>query len=60
MRIVDARTALPILYNDYETFKSLLEDFQRAVREADLEDRVHYLAHGDAYEFEVQRAPARN
>ncbi len=57
MRIVDARTTLPIHYNDYEAFKSPLEDFKRAVREADLEDRVHYLAHGDTYEFEVQGAP---
>jgi L-ascorbate metabolism protein UlaG (beta-lactamase superfamily) len=60
MRIVDAQTTLPIHYNDYEAFKSPLEDFQRAVREANLEDRVHYLSHGDTYEFGVQRAPARN
>jgi L-ascorbate metabolism protein UlaG (beta-lactamase superfamily) len=58
MRIVEARTTLPIHYNDYEAFKSPLEDFKQAVREADLEDRVHYLAHGDTYEFEVQGAPA--
>jgi L-ascorbate metabolism protein UlaG (beta-lactamase superfamily) len=58
MRIVEARTTLPIHYNDYEAFKSPLEDFKQAVRVADLEDRVHYLAHGDTYEFEVQGAPA--
>jgi L-ascorbate metabolism protein UlaG (beta-lactamase superfamily) len=53
MRIVDPRTAIPIHYNDYEAFKSPLEDFKQAVLAADLEDRVHYLSHGDTYEFEV-------
>ena len=60
MRIVDPRTAIPIHYNDYEAFKSPLEDFERAVNEAGLKDRVHYVAHGDTYEFEVQSAPAGN
>ena len=58
MRIVDPSTAIPIHYNDYEVFKSPLEDFKQAVNQAGLESKVHYLAHGDTYEFEVQRAPA--
>ena len=58
MRIVDPRTAIPIHYNDYEAFKSPLEDFKRAVNQAGLEDRVHYLAHGDTYEFDLQSARA--
>jgi L-ascorbate metabolism protein UlaG (beta-lactamase superfamily) len=53
MRIIDPRTAIPIHYNDYEAFKSPLEDFKRSVNAAGLEDRVHYLNHGDTYEFEV-------
>ena len=53
MRIIDPRTTIPIHYNDYEAFESPLEDFKQAVNEADLEDRVHYLSHGDTYEFEV-------
>jgi L-ascorbate metabolism protein UlaG (beta-lactamase superfamily) len=60
MKIVNARTTLPIHYNDYEVFQSPLEDFKRAVREANLEDRVRYLAHGDTYEFEVKKTPAGN
>ena len=56
MRIVDPRTAIPIHYNDYEVFTSPLEDFKRAVSEAGLDDRVHYLTHGDTYEFEVPGA----
>ncbi len=53
MRIMDAGTAIPIHYNDYTRFESPLEDFKRAVTDADLDDRVHYLGHGDTYEFEV-------
>ena len=53
MRIVDPRTTIPIHYNDYEAFESPLEDFKLAVNEAGLADRVHYLGHGDTYEFEV-------
>ena len=56
IRIIDPRTAIPIHYNDYTVFKSSLEDFKRAVVEAGLEDRVHYLEHGDTYEFEVPAA----
>jgi L-ascorbate metabolism protein UlaG (beta-lactamase superfamily) len=52
MRLLNPRTAIPIHYNDYEVFKSPLEDFQRAVA-AGLEERVHYLSHGDTYTFEV-------
>ncbi len=56
MRIMDARTTVPIHYNDYTRFESPLEDFKRAVTNAGLEDRVRYLAHGETYEFEVPAA----
>ena len=56
MRIMDARTTIPIHYNDYTRFESPLEDFKRAVASAGLDDRVHYLGHGDTYEFEVPAA----
>ena len=56
LRIMDPRTAIPIHYNDYTAFKSPLEDFKMAVRSAGLEDRVHYLEHGDTYGFEVPRS----
>jgi L-ascorbate metabolism protein UlaG (beta-lactamase superfamily) len=55
--IIGPRTAIPIHYNDYTAFKSPLEDFKRAVVEAGLEHRVHYLGHGETYEFEVPPAP---
>jgi L-ascorbate metabolism protein UlaG (beta-lactamase superfamily) len=57
IRVIDPRSAIPIHYNDYTVFKSPLEDFRRAVVEAGLEDRVHYLSHGDTYGFEVPPAP---
>jgi L-ascorbate metabolism protein UlaG (beta-lactamase superfamily) len=51
MRIVDPALAIPIHYNDYDVFTSSLEDFQAEVRAAGLEDRVHYLRHGETYRF---------
>jgi L-ascorbate metabolism protein UlaG (beta-lactamase superfamily) len=53
IRIVNPRKAIPIHYNDYGVFKSPLDDFRVAVREAGLEDRVHYLAHGETFDIEV-------
>ncbi len=54
MQTVNPRRAIPIHYNDYDVFQSPLSDFQREVREAGLEDRVHYLNHGDTYRFTVK------
>ena len=51
MRIVDPALAIPIHYNDYDVFTSSLSDFQDEVRVAGLEDRVHYLSHGETYTF---------
>ncbi|HEX8151833.1 MAG TPA: MBL fold metallo-hydrolase [Thermoanaerobaculia bacterium] len=50
-RILDPQTAIPIHYNDYEVFKSPLDDFKRAIREAGHEDRVRYLAHGETFRW---------
>jgi L-ascorbate metabolism protein UlaG (beta-lactamase superfamily) len=56
IRIVDPREAIPIHYNDYGVFKSSLQDFQRAVTAAGLDDRVRYLAHGQTHHFQVTDA----
>jgi L-ascorbate metabolism protein UlaG (beta-lactamase superfamily) len=53
IRIVNPRTAIPIHYNDYGVFKSPLDEFKAAVREAGFENRVHYLAHGETFDIEV-------
>jgi L-ascorbate metabolism protein UlaG (beta-lactamase superfamily) len=52
-KIINPKKAIPIHYNDYDVFKSKLEDFQAQIREAGLEDRIHYLMHGETYNFEV-------
>jgi L-ascorbate metabolism protein UlaG (beta-lactamase superfamily) len=57
MRIVKPTLGIPIHYNDYDRFESPLSDFQEEVKAAGLEDRIHYLKHGETYTFEVQ-APA--
>lgn len=56
IRITNPRTAIPIHYNDYTVFKSPLDEFKAAVRAAGLEDRVHYLAHGETFDIEVPAA----
>jgi L-ascorbate metabolism protein UlaG (beta-lactamase superfamily) len=53
IRIINPREVIPIHYNDYEVFKSPLEDFRKAVEAAGFADRVRYLSHGETYNFEV-------
>jgi L-ascorbate metabolism protein UlaG (beta-lactamase superfamily) len=53
MQIVAPQRAIPIHYNDYDVFTSPLADFQQEVQAAGLEERVHYLHHGDTYTFTV-------
>jgi L-ascorbate metabolism protein UlaG (beta-lactamase superfamily) len=53
IKIVQPETVIPIHYNDYDVFKSPLEDFKRAAEAAGFGDRIVYLAHGETYDFEV-------
>ena len=53
LQAVGPRLAIPIHYDDYEAFKSPLEDFVAAVRDAGLEDRVRYVARGDSIDLAV-------
>ena len=53
IRIIHPDKTIPIHYNDYPVFKSPLNDFIRAVKEAGLESRVHYLSHGETYTFQI-------
>jgi L-ascorbate metabolism protein UlaG (beta-lactamase superfamily) len=53
IKIINPDEVIPIHYNDYEVFKSPLDDFKRAVEEAGLANRVKYLSHGETYNFEV-------
>jgi L-ascorbate metabolism protein UlaG (beta-lactamase superfamily) len=56
IRIVQPEMAIPIHYNDYDVFKSPLDDFKAAVAKAGLTERVTYLSHGDSYEFKSRSA----
>lgn len=51
IRIIKPRMTVPIHYNDYDVFKSPLEDFLQKVREAGLERQVTYLSHGETFSF---------
>jgi len=51
MQVVRPRKTIPIHYNDYDVFKSPLENFAREVKAAGLERDVVYLAHGETYSF---------
>ena len=51
LRIVQPKGAIPIHYNDYTVFESPLDDFIRLVEKAGLHDKVHYLRHGETFEF---------
>lgn len=51
VRLINPDTAIPIHYNDYDVFKSPLEDFKRTAEEAGLTDKIVYLAHGETYNF---------
>lgn len=56
IRLINPREVIPIHYNDYEVFKSPLEDFKQAVAVAGFADRVKYLSHGETYDFEVAQS----
>jgi L-ascorbate metabolism protein UlaG (beta-lactamase superfamily) len=51
MRIIDPALAIPIHYDDYDVFTSPLSDFREEISAAGLEDRVHYLRHGETYRW---------
>ena len=56
VRIVNPKKVIPIHYNDYEVFKSPLEDFRAAAEEAGLAERMIRLSRGETYDFEVPRS----
>ncbi|ACK73780.1 conserved hypothetical protein (plasmid) [Gloeothece citriformis PCC 7424] len=51
IQIIEPRLSIPIHFNDYTIFKSSLEEFIEAVKQAGLEERVMYLKHGDTYQW---------
>jgi len=53
LRIIKPEIAIPIHYDDYDVFKSPLEDFVKEVNEASLSNRVQYLNRGQTYSLRV-------
>ncbi len=53
LHIINPHEAIPVHYNDYNVFKSPLEDFKEFVRLSEFEGRVKYLEHGSTYTFDV-------
>jgi L-ascorbate metabolism protein UlaG (beta-lactamase superfamily) len=59
VKVVRAGVNIPIHYNDYDFFRSPLDDFRRAIERAGLEERLAYLGHGDVSEFSVRGSAAQ-
>lgn len=53
VKMLDPHKVIPIHYNDYDVFKSPLEDFKRSAAAAGLQDKMVYLAHGDTFRFAI-------
>jgi L-ascorbate metabolism protein UlaG (beta-lactamase superfamily) len=49
LQLIAPQRAIPIHYDDYDRFKSPLSDFQKAVNEAGLANKVSYLKRGETY-----------
>ncbi len=49
--IIQPKMAIPIHYNDYDVFKSPLDDFLREAEAAGWSSRIHVLRHGETYTF---------
>lgn len=60
VKLINPKTAIPIHYNDYDVFKSPLEDFKRAAEAAGISEKMIYLSHGDTYNFEIPASRWQN
>jgi len=48
IRMVEPNEAVPIHYDDYDVFRSPLDEFRSAVREAGIAQQVRYVARGES------------
>lgn len=55
MKMMDPEVTIPIHYDDYDVFLSPRKDFETAVKEAGMENRVVILDRGDTYGFTVKK-----
>ena len=56
VRLIAPQRAIPIHYDDYDRFKSPLDDFRRAVEAAGLADKVDYLGRGERFPLSARAA----
>ena len=56
IRLLGPHMTIPVHFNDYAFFNAPLDTFKRAVREAGLDQRVRYLAHGETFDIRVPDA----
>jgi L-ascorbate metabolism protein UlaG (beta-lactamase superfamily) len=54
VKTINPETAIPIHYNDYDVFKSPLEDFKAEAEKAGLTEKIVYLSHGESYNFQAR------
>jgi L-ascorbate metabolism protein UlaG (beta-lactamase superfamily) len=54
-KIIDPKKAIPIHYNDYDVFKSSIDDFKKDALDAGIDGRIYYLNHGESYTFENEK-----
>lgn len=59
LQIVQPQLTIPIHFDDYDVFKSPLEDFRAAVARAGLAERVRYLERGEAFTWEARGGERR-
>jgi L-ascorbate metabolism protein UlaG (beta-lactamase superfamily) len=57
MKIIAPQHAIPIHYNDYDVFKSPIEDFEKRIKAAGLQNKVTYLKHGESYQIRTSAKP---
>ena len=53
LKIIAPEMAIPVHFDDYTVFKSPLDDFKKAVREAGFANKVRYVSRGETYIFDV-------
>ncbi|KAL9032110.1 MAG: hypothetical protein Q9180_006695 [Flavoplaca navasiana] len=54
VKLVRPELTIPIHDDDYDVFRSPLEDFKKKMQEAGLQDKVVYLDRGDRFDFQVK------
>lgn len=58
MEAIKPRTAIPVHYNDYDVFKSSLEDFKKEVSKSGYGGEIVYLEPGQAHRFKIPDVPS--